>query len=231
MIVGPMKALFMDEISTGLDSSTTFQIVACLQQFAHITESTVVISLLQPAPETYDLFDDIILMAEGKVVYHGPRSHVLNFFEECGFRCPERKGASDFLQEVFKKFQSILLICLLYLFHLTCSIFHIQVLSRKDQEQYWSRQDEYYRYVSVDQFIEKFKKHHIGHSLDEEISKPYDKSRCHKNALSFNNYSLSKWELLKACTARELLLMKRNSYIYIFRTIQVAATLNNSLTN
>lgn len=100
MIVGPTKALFMDEISTGLDSSTTFQIVTCLQQLAHITESTVVVSLLQPAPETYDLFDDIILMAEGKIVYQGPRSQILLFFEECGFKCPERKGAADFLQEV-----------------------------------------------------------------------------------------------------------------------------------
>ena len=64
MIVGPSKALFMDEISTGLDSSTTFQIVSCLQQLAHISESTILVSLLQPAPETYELFDDIILMAE-----------------------------------------------------------------------------------------------------------------------------------------------------------------------
>lgn len=99
MIVGPTKALFMDEISTGLDSSTTFQIVSCLQQLVHITDTTALISLLQPAPETYNLFDDIILMAEGKIVYHGPRSDVLKFFEDCGFKCPERKGAADFLQE------------------------------------------------------------------------------------------------------------------------------------
>ncbi|KAL2333339.1 hypothetical protein Fmac_014552 [Flemingia macrophylla] len=63
MIVGPIKALFMDEISTGLDSSTTFQIVTCLQQLVHITEATAVLSLLQPAPETFELFDDLILMA------------------------------------------------------------------------------------------------------------------------------------------------------------------------
>lgn len=103
MIVGPSKALFMDEISTGLDSSTTYQIVKCLQQMAHITESTVVVSLLQPAPETYNLFDDVILMAEGKTVYHGSRMHILDFFEECGFKCPARKGAADFLQEVHTK--------------------------------------------------------------------------------------------------------------------------------
>lgn len=100
MIVGPTKVLFMDEISTGLDSSTTFQIVKCLQQIVHLGEATILMSLLQPAPETFDLFDDIILLSEGQIVYQGPREYVLEFFESCGFRCPERKGTADFLQEV-----------------------------------------------------------------------------------------------------------------------------------
>jgi ABC-type multidrug transport system ATPase subunit len=100
MIVGPTRAMFMDEISTGLDSSTTFQIVKSLRQFAHVMSSTVLMSLLQPAPETFELFDDIILLSEGQIVYHGPREHVLEFFEDCGFRCPDRKGVADFLQEV-----------------------------------------------------------------------------------------------------------------------------------
>ncbi|KAE8701519.1 putative Suppressor of protein silencing 3 [Hibiscus syriacus] len=66
MLVGPAKALFMDEISTGLDSSTTFQIVRFMKQMVHIMDVTMLISLLQPAPETYNLFDDIILLSEGK---------------------------------------------------------------------------------------------------------------------------------------------------------------------
>lgn len=100
MIIGPSKVLFMDEISNGLDSSSTFQIVKYLQQLTHITESTTLISLLQPAPETFELFDDIILMSEGQTVYHGPRDNIIQFFEKCGFRCPPRKGVADFLQEV-----------------------------------------------------------------------------------------------------------------------------------
>jgi len=90
----------MDEISTGLDSSTTYQIVKCLQQIVHLTEATILMSLLQPAPETFNLFDDIILISEGQIVYQGPREHIVEFFESCGFRCPERKGTADFLQEV-----------------------------------------------------------------------------------------------------------------------------------
>ena len=100
MIVGPKRVLFMDEISTGLDSSTTYAIIKYLRDATHSLAYTTAIALLQPAPETYNLFDDILVIAEGFLVYHGPREHVLDFFEPLGFRCPERKGVADFLQEV-----------------------------------------------------------------------------------------------------------------------------------
>ncbi|PPD85002.1 hypothetical protein GOBAR_DD18074 [Gossypium barbadense] len=58
-----------------------------------MADATFLVSLLQPAPETFDLFDDIILMAEGKILYHGPRDHILDLFENCGFRCPPQKAA------------------------------------------------------------------------------------------------------------------------------------------
>ena len=100
MLVARPKAFFMDEISTGLDSATTYQIVKCLRQIVHVLDGTMLISLLRPAPETYDLFDDIILLSEGEIVYQGPREYVLHFFASMGFRCPDRKGVADFLQEV-----------------------------------------------------------------------------------------------------------------------------------
>lgn len=100
MIVGPTKTLFMDEISTGLDSSTTYQIVKCMHQIVHLTEATVFMSLLQPDPETFELFDDVVLLSDGQIVCQGPKEQVVAFFESCGFKCPERKGTADFLQEV-----------------------------------------------------------------------------------------------------------------------------------
>lgn len=99
----------MDEISNGLDSSTAYQIVSCLQQLAHITDATVLVSLLQPAPETFNLFDDIILMSEGKIIYQGPRDDVLEFFDACGFKCPTRKGVADFLQEANAQYLFVIL--------------------------------------------------------------------------------------------------------------------------
>ncbi|XP_008775866.2 pleiotropic drug resistance protein TUR2-like isoform X1 [Phoenix dactylifera] len=194
MLVGPARALFMDEISTGLDSSTTFQIVNSLRQSVHILGGTALIALLQPAPETYDLFDDIILLSEGQIVYQGPREHVLEFFESMGFRCPERKGVADFLQEV---------------------------TSRKDQQQYWARRDEPYRFIPVKEFADAFLSFHVGRRLEIELSTPFDKSRNHPAALTTSRYGISKRELLKACMAREFLLMKRNSFVYIFKLFQL----------
>ena len=74
--MGPAKVLFMDEISTGLDSSTTFQIIKCLRDFAHLRNATVLINLLQPPPEVYNLFDDILLLSEGQIPGHA-ELHVL----------------------------------------------------------------------------------------------------------------------------------------------------------
>lgn len=37
------------------------------------------------------------------MVYHGPRDHVVPFFEQLGFEIPERKGVADFIQEVCSK--------------------------------------------------------------------------------------------------------------------------------
>ncbi|XP_058191671.1 pleiotropic drug resistance protein 3-like isoform X2 [Rhododendron vialii] len=202
IIIGPTRALFMDEISNGLDSSTTYQIVDCLQQLAHIADATILVALLQPAPETFDLFDDIILMAEGKIVYHGPRSHILEFFEDCGFRCPKRKGVADFLQEV---------------------------ISRKDQAQYWHQPEQSCSYISVDMFSKKFKESTYGKKLDEELSQPFIEC-CQKNASSFGMYSLTKLALFRACMSREWLLMRRNSFVYVFRLIQLVITASISTT-
>ena len=40
------------------------------------------------------------LSSAGKMVYHGPREHILPFFGSQGMHCPPRKADSDFLQEV-----------------------------------------------------------------------------------------------------------------------------------
>ncbi|XP_020097477.1 ABC transporter G family member 31 [Ananas comosus] len=194
LLVGPARVLFMDEISTGLDSSTTYHIIKYLKHSTQALDGTTIISLLQPAPETYELFDDVILISEGQIVYQGPRDAAVDYFAGMGFRCPERKNVADFLQEV---------------------------TSKKDQQQYWYLYDYPYQFIPVSKFADAFKAFHVGKKLSEELAVPYNKENNHPAALSTSSYGVKRFELLKANFNWQLLLMKRNSFVYVFKFIQL----------
>ncbi|CAI7780097.1 unnamed protein product [Closterium sp. NIES-54] len=231
-LLGAKQVLLLDEISTGLDSATTYQITRCLRNLTHFTNTTTLISLLQPTPETFELFDDVMLMSEGRIVYHGPREEVLGFFREMGFAPPARKGVADFMQEV---------------------------TSLKDQEQYWDpSQPHPYRYVSVRAFEEAFRASRFGKQMEAELSIPFKKDRGAVKgenegkdvkdkgegegkdvengkekgegdredgsaalALAQRRFGLPPLAILTAVGDREWLLMKRNVFLYIVQTMQI----------
>ena len=96
--------------------------------------------------------------------------------------------------------------------------------SRKDQEQYWETKDKPYNFVTSKEFAEAFLSFHIGQKLGDELGTPFDKSKAHTAALTKKRYGVSKKELFKACVSREYLLMKRNSFVYIFKMVLVSSS-------
>uniref|UniRef100_V5NZ11 PDR protein 2 n=1 Tax=Tabernaemontana elegans TaxID=761068 RepID=V5NZ11_9GENT len=193
LLMGASRVLLMDEISTGLDSSTTHQIIKYLRHVTHAFEGTTIVSLLQPDPETYELFDDIILLSEGQIIYQGSREAALDFFAFMGFRCPSRKNIADFLQEV---------------------------ISEKDQGQYWFLNSQY-NYVPVKKFIEGYQSFGVGKLLAHELSIPFDRHYNHPAALSTNTYGMRRADLLKISFFWQMLLLKRNSFVFVFKFMQL----------
>nr|CAD59576.1 PDR-like ABC transporter [Oryza sativa Japonica Group] len=193
MLVGLARCFFMDDISTGLDSSTTFEIMKFLQQMAHLMDLTMVISLLQPPPETLELFDDIILLCEGQIVYHGPRENATDFFETMGFKCPSRKNVADFLQEV---------------------------TSKMDQKQYWIGNANKYQYHSIEKFAESFRTSYLPRLVENDHFESTNAGKS-KEVKTSTSRMISSWNIFKACFSREVLLLKRNSPVHIFKTIQI----------
>jgi ABC-type multidrug transport system ATPase subunit len=84
--VGGYPVLCMDEISTGLDAATTYDICKLIGETSGLTKRVRIISLLQPPPETFALFDELILLSEGQVIYSGPVQKVVPHFESLGYR-------------------------------------------------------------------------------------------------------------------------------------------------
>ncbi|XP_020250200.1 ABC transporter G family member 45-like isoform X2 [Asparagus officinalis] len=195
MLVSFARSFFMDDISNGLDSSTTFEIIRFLSQMAHLMDIAMVISLLQPPPETFELFDDIILLSEGEIVYQGPRENVLEFFEYMGFKCSERKNTADFLQEV---------------------------TSKMDQAQYWTGIPREYQYIPVSKFVESFNSFHLGRLLEDKLQNPSDKNESGTVTQPKGSKTISSWNIFKSCFSREVLLFMRNYPLHIFMAMQIA---------
>ena len=63
-------------------------------------QATAIMALLQPSPEVFQLFDDVMLLSDGMCVFFGPREGVLPFFEAQGFKCPPRMPVPGFLQNI-----------------------------------------------------------------------------------------------------------------------------------
>ncbi|ETN18804.1 hypothetical protein PPTG_04290 [Phytophthora nicotianae INRA-310] len=105
MEFGTKTVVLMDEISTGLDSAATFDIINTQRSVATKLNKTVVIALLQPAPEVFDLFDDVLILNEGEVMYHGPREEADSYFASMGFVRPPGRDVADFLLDLGTKQQ------------------------------------------------------------------------------------------------------------------------------
>lgn len=98
----------------------------------------------------------------------------------------------------------------------------LQVTSRKDQRQYWVRREQPYRYISVKEFAKSFMSFHVGEAIKHELATPFNKYKSHSAALTTTKYGTTKTELMRACLFREVTLMKRNAFLFIFKSVQVS---------
>jgi ABC-type multidrug transport system ATPase subunit len=69
---------------------------------------TIVSTIHQPSPQTFALFDKLLLLGEGKVIYFGPLTGALSFFVNSPFQFQYTKGLNpaDFIISVAGSFTS-----------------------------------------------------------------------------------------------------------------------------
>ncbi|GAU98961.1 hypothetical protein RvY_10030 [Ramazzottius varieornatus] len=97
LIVNP-AILFCDEPTTGLDAFMAEQVVHVLQQLAR-QGKTIICVIHQPASHVFNMFTRLLLLAEGRVAYHGSPDGGLKFFTSIGYPCPESfNGAEHFIK-------------------------------------------------------------------------------------------------------------------------------------
>ena len=86
--------LFADEPTSGLDSYMAQNIVEMLRSLASHGKS-VVCTIHQPSSELFAMFDKVLLMAEGRLAFHGDGAGAYAFFAAAGFACPQMFNPAD----------------------------------------------------------------------------------------------------------------------------------------
>ncbi|CBZ23489.1 putative ATP-binding cassette protein subfamily G, member 3 [Leishmania mexicana MHOM/GT/2001/U1103] len=56
----------------------------------------MIYTIHQPTAEVLSYFDDVMLMTQGRIAYHGTMAASLDYFESIGFPCPDKYTPTDY---------------------------------------------------------------------------------------------------------------------------------------
>nr|XP_024379444.1 ABC transporter G family member 14-like isoform X3 [Physcomitrium patens] len=98
MLVDP-SLLFLDEPTSGLDSTTALRIIKTLQDMAK-SGKTIITTIHQPSSTVYHMFDKMILLSEGHLLYYGDGHQAMSYFASIHFSPPFPMNPADFLLDL-----------------------------------------------------------------------------------------------------------------------------------
>lgn len=92
--------LFCDEPTTGLDAYNAKKIVETLQELAYKRNTAVLCTIHQPSSELFAMFDQVLLLSEGRVAFFGEPDDAVEFFGDYGYKCPVNFNPAEYLISV-----------------------------------------------------------------------------------------------------------------------------------
>ncbi|KAF9074158.1 hypothetical protein BDP27DRAFT_1444427 [Rhodocollybia butyracea] len=96
-LVTSPSILFLDEPTSGLDAFNAYNVIESLVALAKNYNRTVIFTIHQPRSNIVALFDQLLVLALGRVVYSGEFSKCGDYFESIGKPCPPGFNIADYL--------------------------------------------------------------------------------------------------------------------------------------
>ncbi|EME31097.1 ABC transporter, ATP-binding protein isoform 1 [Galdieria sulphuraria] len=94
--------LFLDEPTSGLDAFNARNVMQALLKLAQ-SGRTVITTIHQPRSDIFNMFDMLMLLSEGKVMYFGPAKDAVSYFTRIGYSCPEHYNPADFFLDTISR--------------------------------------------------------------------------------------------------------------------------------
>lgn len=98
-LVDDPSIMFLDEPTTGLDSSSSTQCIRLLKKLAQ-EGKTIICTIHTPSALLLEMFDNLYALANGSCIYQGSSKNLVPFLSELDLICPETFNPADFLLEI-----------------------------------------------------------------------------------------------------------------------------------
>nr|CEL70849.1 TPA: ABC transporter, putative [Neospora caninum Liverpool] len=92
--------IFLDEPTSGLDAALAFETMKLLLRLARQGGRTILCTIHQPRSQLFAMFDRLVLMFEGRIVFQGPARQCVSYFAKRGFHCPPQFNPADFILDL-----------------------------------------------------------------------------------------------------------------------------------
>lgn len=99
-LVTSPSILFLDEPTSGLDANNANNVIESLVRLSKNYERTLIFTIHQPRSNIVSLFDKLVLLANGELIYSGDMIQVNDFFYNNGYKCPKGYNIADYLIDI-----------------------------------------------------------------------------------------------------------------------------------
>jgi ABC-type multidrug transport system ATPase subunit len=97
------KILFLDEPTTGIDSINAMKVIKLITDEARENNRIIIFTIHQPSSEIFHLFDRLMLLANGKVVYCDKAVQAIEYFGKLNYSCPSHFNPAEFFIKILSK--------------------------------------------------------------------------------------------------------------------------------
>ncbi|KAL3725768.1 hypothetical protein ACJRO7_030749 [Eucalyptus globulus] len=100
LALGTYSVMIYDQPFSSSDLAATYDLVDTLRTMSRIQHSSAIVSLTQLSQEIFDLFDRVILLSDGHVLFQGTRQDAIPYFTKLGYIKPLHVESNEFLEDI-----------------------------------------------------------------------------------------------------------------------------------
>jgi len=101
-LISSPPVIILDEPTSGLDSYQAAQVTEFLRKLAD-SGKTIISVIHQPSQQVFSMYDDLLLISEGHLMYYGEVNKVRSYLQNIGYSCSKDTGTAEFILDCISR--------------------------------------------------------------------------------------------------------------------------------